>query len=283
MKSRLGLMIGIVLAVAGVASAFGYPPKMPGAHAVVYRTVGETSLSLYIFNPKDWKATDKRPAILFFFGGGWKGGSPSQFEHHSNYFASRGMVAIAADYRVRSRNHTTPPDAVADARAAIRWVRAHAGELGIDPDRIVSSGGSAGGHLAACLGVCPAPATDNSKVSDVPNAMVLFNPVLDLRQLGQKESGPNWMDISPVDHVHANQPPAVMFFGENDHFLIGAKKFVEECKKDGDRCELHVYPGQKHGFFNKQPYLDQTVQTADAFLVSLGYLTPKPAATGAAK
>ena len=87
---------------------------------------------------------------MFFFGGAWTQWRPGQFEPQASYLAGRGMVAIRADYRVKNRHRATPADGVEDAKSAIRWVRQNASMLGVDPDRIVAAGGSAGGHLAAC-------------------------------------------------------------------------------------------------------------------------------------
>ena len=122
----------------------GYPPELPDARAEVYRSTENGDLKAWIFEPTGHRGQDKRPAIVFFFGGGWNGGSPGQFRTQAAYLAERGMVAILVDYRVRSRQGTLANVAVSDARAAIRWVRANAGRLGVDPDRIAASGGSAG-------------------------------------------------------------------------------------------------------------------------------------------
>ncbi len=125
---------------------------MPGAEVETYKTAGDTKLNLYIFQPLGWKATDKRPAIVCFFGGGWTNGTLRQFLPQCKYLAQRGMVAIAADYRVASRNQVKAVECVKDAKSAIRFVRKNAARLGVDPDRIVAAGGSAGGHLAAACG-----------------------------------------------------------------------------------------------------------------------------------
>ena len=89
-------VFGIVLslAVATECSTAGRPQP---TRSVVYKTVGDVSLALHLFEPEGHKATDKRPAIVFFFGGGWNGGTPSQFYPHCAYLASRGMVAVAAE------------------------------------------------------------------------------------------------------------------------------------------------------------------------------------------
>jgi len=108
---------------------------------VVYKTIGDVELKISVFSPSDHSPDDKRPAIVFFFGGGWESGSPSQFHPHCEYLASRGMVAMSADYRVFSRQHTSPRECVKDGKSAVRWIRQHAAELGVDPDKVVAGGG----------------------------------------------------------------------------------------------------------------------------------------------
>jgi acetyl esterase len=130
-----------------------YPPNLPGAKVEVYKTVGDVKLNIYIYNPEGHKPSDKRPAIVFFFGGGWSHGSPAQFQEQCKYLASRGMVAMTADYRVSSRHQVKAVSCVTDAKSAVRWARANADRLGIDPNRLAAGGGSAGGHIAACTGV----------------------------------------------------------------------------------------------------------------------------------
>src|SRR5436190_14367525 len=176
----------IAAALAGVATAQeqkgfrAYPPKLDEAAIETYKTVGDTKLNLWVYYPPGHKASDKRAAIVFFFGGGWTGGSPQQFEQHCKHLASRGMVAMTADYRVASRNQVKAVSCVADAKSAIRFVRKEAGRLGIDPNRIATGGGSAGGHIAACTGVVSGfdESSEDAAISSVPNALALFNPVV---------------------------------------------------------------------------------------------------------
>ena len=125
----------ILFALPFVASA--QLVKLEGARAVQYKEVGDDKLFLHVFEPET-KTKAKRPAIVFFFGGGWNGGTPKQFEPHCNHLASRGMVAITAEYRVKSRNKTTPFECVADGKSAMRWVRANADKLGVDPFRVAA-------------------------------------------------------------------------------------------------------------------------------------------------
>jgi acetyl esterase len=266
-----------------------YPPKIPDARVETYKTVGDTKLNLYIFAPA---AATNAPAIVFFFGGGWVGGSPVQFEEQCRHFAARGMVAITADYRVKSRNNVKPPQCIADARSAMRWVRDHAAQLGIDPNRIAAAGGSAGGHLAACtafIGESDEPSEDKN-MSAVPNALVLFNPVLvlapfegvKLNSFGMDQSeqslGAKAEDISPAHHIKPNAPPTIIFHGRADTTVpfASSETFAAKMKAEGNRCELFGYDKQSHGFFNHEPFKTQTVMEADKFLTSLGWLQKKP-------
>ncbi len=229
-------------------------------------------LSAFVHFPDDWKPGDKRPAIVFYFGGGWTKGTPRQFEPQATYLAKRGMVAVRADYTLGKGADVC----VEDARAAIRWMRTHAKELGIDSDRIVSSGGSAGGHLAACLGTCPATDNEEKKISSRSNAMVLFNPVLDMEQIAKTGKFGLTEDkaasISPIRHSAKTDPPAIIFFGTDDRLASHGKAFLKHAKEIGTRVELVWADKQPHGFFNRSPWQERTLREAEKFLISIGYL-----------
>jgi acetyl esterase/lipase len=268
---------------------------MEGARVAVYKTVGDVKLNIYIFEPQDHKPTDQRAAVLFFFGGGWTGGSPGQFEHHCRYLASRGMVALSADYRVRSRHGVKVPECIADAKSAVRWVRSHAKRLGIDPQRIAAGGGSAGGHLAAATGLIKDfdESNEDQTVHSVPNALVLFNPAAALApfegsqpfdsqqaQNIRERLGDDPEAVSPAHHVRKGAPPAIVFFGTDDRLLKGAQYMQQRMKAEGNRCELQTWDGLPHGFFNwgryhNKPFVE-TMRAADEFLASLGYLDGEP-------
>ncbi len=176
------------------------------ATPLVFKKVDTLSLSLKVYKPVNFNKEKKYPAIIFFFGGGWKGGSIKQFQSQALYFASRGMVAVLADYRVSSRNGTTPFEAVADAKSAIRYLRLNSASLNIDPNRIVGSGGSAGGHLAAAADLTKLDEkTENLSVSSRPNALVLFNPVFNNGpgEYGYDRIGERYPEISPFHNIRA--------------------------------------------------------------------------------
>ena len=164
----------------------GRRPDLP-TKSFTYKKTKQADLEIVVHYPPGWKETDKRPAIVFFFGGGWTSGSVKQFETQAAHLAGRGMVAARADYRIKSKHGVTPKECVEDAKSAVRWIRQNAAKLGVDPDRIVAAGGSAGGHIAACTALAPGLEAEgeDTAVSSKPNALVLFNPVLrlDLPQL----------------------------------------------------------------------------------------------------
>jgi acetyl esterase/lipase len=255
---------------------------------LTYKSLGKTELKLDVFKPKNHQLSDSRPAIVFFFGGGWTGGSPRQFYQQARHYADRGMVAIAADYRVKSRQQTTPFESVKDGKSAIRWVRQHAAELGIDPDRIVASGGSAGGHVAACTGVIQGldEQGEDLSISSVPNAMILFNPVLDTTAKGyglSKVGKARQTDISPCHHVRAGIVPTLVLHGTADTAVPfeNATRFVQLMKKAGNNGRLAAFTDKGHGFFNApffRPKIkdasiyERAMKECDTFLSSLGYL-----------
>ncbi|HTN19167.1 MAG TPA: alpha/beta hydrolase fold domain-containing protein [Pelobium sp.] len=248
----------------------------------IYKTIDTLNLKLTCYYPEGYVPTKKYPAILFFFGGGWVGGSTAQLEPQAKYFATRGMIAILADYRVSSRNKTTPFEAAKDARTAMRYIRSHSEELLIDTTKIVASGASAGGHLAAA---CDLLAIDeDNSISTKPAALVLFNPVIDNGPggYGYERIGNRYMEISPLHNIKAGAAPTILFYGDQDKHvpLKTAKLYQTELRKVGTECKLFFYPGQGHGFFNyhKQgdnEYFNKTVKEADDFLTSLKIINEK--------
>ena len=248
---------------------------------IVYKTFDKDSLELNVFLPPGWKASDRRAAIVFFFGGGWVGGTPAQFYPQSRYLASRGMVAVSAQYRTRNSHGTSPIECVADGKSAIRWMRQHAAELGVDPNRIAAGGGSAGGHVAATTGVIDGldEQTEDLTTSSRPNAMVLFNPATDVA------NNPRWgaraLEGSPLQHVDEGDSPAILFHGRSDRAVpyATAVAFCDAMQDAGNRCELVGFDGRPHGFFNyhrSRVAYTNTVWHMDRFLASLGYVEGEP-------
>lgn len=293
MLYRTLLAATVLSSIAVAQQQSNYPPHMPEARVETYKSVEGTELKIWIFEPDGHKASDSRPAIVFFFGGGWRQGTPGQFRHQAKHLAARGMVAMAADYRVLNRQGVKGHKCVQDAKSAIRWTRANAQRLGIDPNRLAAGGGSAGGHLAASTATLPDhddPAGDKS-ISSKPDALALFNPgmvlasvpgkfELDKEQIASRaeRAGVEPESISPYHHIKSGFPPAIIFHGKADTTVLyeTAELFTEKVKSVGSRCELVGYEGEIHGFFNYgrgdgSAYTD-TVRRMDEFFVSLGWL-----------
>ncbi|MGA2621306.1 MAG: alpha/beta hydrolase [Thermoguttaceae bacterium] len=243
----------------------------PPTKTFTYKKTKQADLAIFVHYPPGWKDTDKRPAIVFFFGGGFRFGSVSQFEPQAAYFASRGMVAARADYRVKSRHGVEPDACVEDAKSALRWLRQNAATLGVDPNRIVASGSSSGGYLAACT-ACPGldAAGEDTSISSKSNATVLFFPYL---PFANEQS--TWK-IVPTLHLTKETPPTLILFGTKDALLKRGEEFMARSKEVGHRAEMFLADGVGHGFFNAPIWRDRTLYRTDEFLATLGCLEGKP-------
>ena len=252
--------------------------------SILYKEVDSTSLYLYIDYPQGFDITKSYPAIVFFFGGGWNGGTPGQFSQHAKYFSQRGMICFRAGYRVKNRQGTTPFESLKDAKSAIRYVRANADELGVNPDKIVASGGSAGGHLAAATALIDSYNEEGEElsISCIPDALVLFNPVIDNGPggYGFERIGEAYHVFSPLHNIRNGAPPTIIFLGTEDQLIPveTVQYYKKVMEKVGSRCDLFLYEGEAHGFFNYRQFdnYQKTLSEANQFLISLGYLNENP-------
>ena len=256
------------------------PPELSFKPEILpYKKTAKGDLTLHVFKPAG-PATPARPAIVFFFGGGWVQGSPLQFLEECAHFAERGFVAISADYRTATTHGTTPFEAVADGKSAIRWVRQNAARLGIDPPRIVAAGGSAGGQIAAAAGTLKGfdePGEDRT-VSSRPDALALWYPVFDNGPDGYGDAAvkARYREFSPLHNVGPDAPPAIVFLGTDDRLIPvpTARDFQARMKKAGVACELRLFPGAGHPVYNYRkppcPERPEILAEVDAFLGRLG-------------
>lgn len=250
---------------------------------VLYKQIDTTDLFMTVYHPEKIDQLKNYPAVVFFFGGGWIAGNTKQFEPHAKYFSRRGMVCFLVDYRVRRRQQTTPFASLEDAKSAMRFIRKHAEEFQVDTSKIVASGGSAGGHLAAATALIEDynDSTDEL-ISCIPSALVLFNPVIDNGPggYGYERVGSAYKSFSPLHNIKRGAPPTILFLGTNDALIPveTAKYYKTVMDKVSSRCELRLYEGETHGFFNYKnfEYYKNTVTEADRFLQSLGYLKSTP-------
>ncbi len=251
---------------------------------ILYKQIGDTKLYMEIYNSESMDSAKKYPVIVFYFGGGWSSGSTSQFEPHAKYFTQRGMVCVLVDYRVKDRQQTTPFESLKDAKSSIRFLRENANKFHIDTSKIVAAGGSAGGHLAAATALINDynEISDNKSTSCIPNALVLYNPVIDNGPggYGYNKIGEAYKNFSPLHNIREGMPPAIIFLGTNDQIIPveTAKYFQKAMEKVKSQCVLKLYEGQGHGFFNYKNLENykKTVFETDAFLQSIGYLKESP-------
>jgi acetyl esterase len=260
------------------ASASG---KTPSCKSYVYKESGGKPREMEIyFPPNHDPAKAKMPGLILFHGGSWTGGTLDQFRTTCAYFASRGLVCATVEYRMMGKEDAKLPKGesikrvcVTDAKSAIRWFKQHAGELGVDPNRIITGGGSAGGHISAIATMNPGlndPA-DPKEFDTSVVAYLWFNPAFG--QAGDK----NDPEIDVLQQLKADLPPAIVFFGDQDHWKVGWDAAQAKWESFGTKTiDLRIGPGQKHGFFNKGPWYPVTLIAADEFLVKHGLLTGKP-------
>ncbi|WP_243349977.1 alpha/beta hydrolase fold domain-containing protein [Parabacteroides sp. FAFU027] len=245
---------------------------------VSYKQVKRGNLYLHVFKPVSSKKGIKHPCIIYFFGGGWATGSPLQFYRECAYYASKGMVAITADYRISSVDQTTPFESVEDARDAIRYIRDHSMQLNLDANKIVAAGASAGGHLAAVTGIL-SNSIDN-KSSYKPNLLVLYYPVIDNSPdgFGTKELKKRYQEISPLHNIDNYVPPTLFILGTKDPLISvsTAETFKSKLKECGVACDLILYKGAGHPIFSYTKPLTSDFYKiridTDNFLKKQGYL-----------
>lgn len=247
---------------------------------VVYKQIDTVSLMMDIYFPQGIETSDSHPAMVFFFGGGWNGGTVKQFEEHAKYYAGKGIVCFLAQYRVKNTHGTTPFESLEDAKSAVRFIRENAKKFKINPEKIIASGGSAGGHLAAATALIEGydDEGDDLSISCIPNALVLFNPVIDNGPggYGFERIGSEYKDFSPLHNIMEGAPPTLFLVGTNDNLIPveTAKYYQKVMETVGSRCDLKLYEGKGHGWFNYRNLEDykETIEDVDGFLESMGYL-----------
>jgi len=245
---------------------------------VLYKSTDQADLNLFVYKPVDFDKSQTYSCIVFFHGGGWNSGDYKQFERQSIYFASRGMVAISVEYRIRNKHGTSPIEAMEDAKSAIRYIRSNAKLFSVNPNLIAAAGGSAGGHLAAVAGnidLFENPNEDLS-VSSKPNLLILYNPVLHFDRKWQWIKNPS--NASPYENLKKGAPPTIILTGTEDKIVPVelVKNYKKRMESIGSRCDLILYEGAEHAFFNKGDDFVDTVLQTDIFLKSNWYLSGPP-------
>jgi acetyl esterase/lipase len=212
------------------------------------------------------------PGVIMFHGGGWIESNKATMSSFYNRFLAHGFVVCNVEYRMASKDSSgaytatsaLAPAAVQDALTAAKWFADHAGQYHVDPNRIVVTGASAGGHLALMVGMCtPDAKLGPTSPADFKIAAIVngYGPADIVAQLGTGEAAakqwlpeslPDWQElakrVSPMSYVRKDIPPLITVIGANDHGLAGNQKLVDQLKAAGADAQIHVVDGAGHGF-----------------------------------
>jgi len=235
---------------------------------LVYATAADADLKLDLALSKAGKGPS--PAVVFLHGEGWRAGNRQQMNHFIEGMARLGYVGVTPDYRLVPGARF--PAQVEDCKAAIRWLRAHAAEYGVRADRIGVVGFSAGGHLAAMLGLTGTQdglesAGGNADPSSRIQAVVsFFGPTdfstrdwpVDLeREVIVPFLGGSWTDrpdvyrkASPISHVSAQAPPFLFLHGTDDKLVPvdQSRRLADRLNRQGVPAQVIAFEGEGHGF-----------------------------------
>jgi len=267
--------------------------KLPGRVAiedgVVFGRGGDRDLACDVFTPPD-ERTD-RPSILLIHGGGWIQGDRTQLRGYGIQLARLGFLCVACEYRLSGEARW--PAQIHDVKAALRWMRANATVLGIDPGKICASGNSAGAHLSLMLAATPNVPVFEGKGghegigTEVAATVSIYPPTL-LRVeqsdaggavaalLGAKASRELEDSASPITYAHRQFPPTLLVHGNADTVVpVDASFAMYRALADvGASVELHVYDGVPHAF-DSAPDLGRQVTDLIALFLDRKVVSPR--------
>ncbi|MDD3050319.1 MAG: alpha/beta hydrolase [Candidatus Cloacimonetes bacterium] len=248
-----------------------------------YKTVDNYSLDIHLFLPENVNLQGKSPVIVYFSGGSWSEGKPDWNFYACQSYAKKGWIGVTVEYRLADRHGTLPFEAVMDAKSAIRWLRENADEYNIDPDKIIASGNSAGGHLVLATALVENwnEKTDNLNFSCVPNVLLVNSGVYDLtdedswiraglKRRNQDENLVN--EISPNYLAPRKLPPTLLIHGTNDRNVdfSTAEEFVDKMKIQGNDIVFKPLEGAGHFIWWGQ-YGKQVAEIRENYLKGIGY------------
>lgn len=263
---------------------------------VTYGEVNGRPLTLDLYRPQDVSGSGPRAAALVIHGGGWEGGDKREDScvRDAEFFAGLGLLAVSIGYRLSGE--APAPAALEDCRCAVRWLRAHAADLDLDPSRLVACGGSAGGHLALMLALGePGAFEGDAGWPDVPggvNAAISYVGVTDVEDLlggpHERTFAHKWLPfpeaerldlarrLSPVNLARPDAPPVLIAHGDADDLVPfnQAERLVDALNRAGADVTFHRIPGGGHGTW-PDPGSEARYKAAKrSFLEHHGFLPP---------
>jgi pectinesterase len=258
-------------------------PTTPPGYTLVTKEVAvypEHTVTLTLYVPDK---PGSYPAVLDIHGSGWKQRQVEADRPMMERLAARGFVTGIVAYRLSTE--AKYPAALYDCKAAVRYLRAHAAELKIDPERIGVMGGSAGGHLTGLLAMTSGQPEfegdgPNREQSSAVKAVIVMAATQDLVAANKDKTGEGTVEFfgatcaenpelyaraSPITHVRAGVPPTIFIEGEKDTLKIGRAEMQEKLRALGIETALHTLKDAPHPFWMSQPWCDETVEIAAAF------------------
>lgn len=240
----------------------------------VYKTIDGLEMICRCYQPSKTTQALSKGAVLFYFGGGWAGGSIDQFAKQCHDLTRQGLTCCVVDYRVKSRHGVTPFQCIEDCKDSVAWLIDQAEAFDIDPRNLVLIGASAGGHIALT-----AVLQNPGLMSPYVKGLVLYNPVTDTSEagFGHTRFMGKGLEASPIHLLRSGLPKTLIFHGTGDHTVPfeNTERFVRESRKLGNSCDLVPYQGADHGFFNynqSPSHYKTTMASIEAFLRDLAIL-----------
>ena len=236
---------------------------------VAFASAGGRELHCDVFHPPG--QAGPQPGVLFVHGGSWHGGEPAMMRGYGILMARHGYPCVASEYRLSGEAKW--PAQLDDVLAAIEWVRQQAGDLRIDPDRLVLWGLSAGSHMS--LLAAARLTGEGSPIAATVNyyPVVSIEPALGAawehaQQLPEDPATADWAAMSPLSHVAAGFPPTLLLHGSADAMvdLDQSRRLYEALSEAGVPVDLTIFAGQPHGFDLQRAFALHSVEVARFFL-----------------
>ena len=245
---------------------------------IVYGRGGDMDLLLDVYYPAP--GTEKRTAVLQLHGGGFRGGAKENLSANCRQFAQRGYVAVSSQYRLVHQAQW--PAQIEDVKAAIRWTRANADRLGVDPDKVAVAGYSAGAMLALLAsGTRGMPELEgqggNAGVSsEVAACIAFYSPEAQRRPangggnglIPEDSSDSVYEQASPITYAKAGAPPTILFHSTGDQTIPfeASMRLFDGLHKGGVPVEMHIFDGLSHVFDRHPEFAAPAIEVCDLFL-----------------